>query len=316
MKLARLSEMEALHALLARLPDNHFQRKFLETEIYRQAAGKRGEKRLRERFKEFDLDAAYEVLWDIRLCLGDWRVQMDGLLLTERGAIIIESKNISGKILFNEETGEFSREDLEGKKTIMEDPTVQLNKHIRFLTKWFKTQKINMPLAGIVVFTAKQSEFISKPNHTPICKTYQMPENLLKIWQAFPPEAHSTKLITIKKKLLSLQTPFRRNPLCQQYYLDPNELLAGVKCSQCQLLTMERHRKNWHCTKCGHRDSLAHHLAVQEYFSLVNTHLTNEQFRKFCRVDSPHVASRLLKQLDLKKTGELKTRSYQLWSGE
>lgn len=304
--------MEALNALMARLPENHSQRTFIEMELYRSSAGKRGEKRLQDRFKEFDLDTAYHVLWDIRLSLGDWKVQMDGLLLTERGAIIIESKNISGKIFFNDETDEFSREDLEGKKAIMEDPTVQLNKHIRFLTKWFKMQNINMPIAGLVVFTAKQAEFISKPSHTPVCKTYQMPDFLLKIWHTFSSEALNSRLPAIHKKLLSNQTHFKLIPLCLKYHINPEDLKTGVRCPVCQMYTMERHRKNWQCTVCGQRDSFAHHLALQEYFSLVDTHLTNRQFRHFCCIASPHVASRLLQQLDLEATGDLKARSYQL----
>src|SRR5690606_15469567 len=109
-----LSETESLVRLLYRLPENHPKRQFLQVELFRTAAGKRGEKRLEQKLKEFRLAENHRFLRNICLSKGEWRIQMDGLLLTERGAIIIESKNISGQLFFDDKTGEFSRIDLEG----------------------------------------------------------------------------------------------------------------------------------------------------------------------------------------------------------
>ena len=50
-----LSETESLERLLYRLPENHPKRQFLQVELFRTAAGKRGEKRLEQKLKEFRL---------------------------------------------------------------------------------------------------------------------------------------------------------------------------------------------------------------------------------------------------------------------
>lgn len=186
LEIGMLVKTEALERLLSRLPDGHSQLKFIQSEWHRTASGQRGETRLALRFKEFHLDEAFHILWDVNLKLGDWPVQIDGILLTGRCAIIIESKNISGKLHFDELTGEFYRYDDSNMKTVMEDPRVQLEKHIRFLTAWFKARQISLPVRGLVVFTAKRCEFIAKPLSASICKTYQMPDTLLKIWNASP----------------------------------------------------------------------------------------------------------------------------------
>lgn len=307
-----LNKSEALETLLLRLEAGHPRRDFINTQLYRTDGGKRGEQRLKARFKEFWIEEEFTALWNVSLTLGDWPVQMDGLLLTGRCAIVIESKNISGEIHFDEATGEFFRFDAEGNKTTMEDPRVQLAKHIRFLERWFRQRKISLPVAGLTVFTAKQCEFASKPRGAPICKTYQMPGLLLHIWQSHPPNPASPKLSKTSKLLLTQQTPFRRTPLCRQYAIDAADVKTGVLCRECRTLTMKRLKRGWTCASCGRRDPLAHEFAVREYFSLVASELTNQEFRRFCGIESRHVATRLLSQLDLEVTGDLKARVYRL----
>ncbi|WP_236015464.1 nuclease-related domain-containing protein [Planococcus soli] len=248
---------------------------------------------------------------NICLSSGEWGVQMDGLLLTERGAIIIESKNISGQLNFDNQTGEFWRTDSEGGRTVMEDPTSQLNKNMRFLRKFFKQHKINLPIEGIVVFTSKQCEFITKPSTHFVCKTYQLIDHLFAILQNFPQKTSNQNLAKIDKLLQKFQTPYKRQPLCQLYFIDPKELQAGILCINCKKHTMERkHKAGWSCRKCLKIDHFAFQYAVQEYFSLIHTQLSNRQLRQFCNLDSPYAASRLLATLDLENTGSLRNRTY------
>ena len=293
-----------------RLGNQHPQRAFLEREFHWTTAGKRGESRLQKKFNEFYLEEEFQILWDVSLKIGTWPVQMDGLLLTERCAVIIESKNINGQLHFDEKTGEFFRINSVGEKTIMEDPRVQLNKHIRFLTQFFKTKNINLPVSGLIVFTAKDCEFASKPHRASICKTYQMVEYLLKILQAFPHEAEKIKLTKIKKLILNNQTPYKQPPLCTYYFIDPKDLQPGVYCRQCKSLSMQRDKRSWICNKCRVCDASAHLLAIQEYFTFVETKITNRKLREFCGLESPSIATRLLAKLDLESSGAMKNRTY------
>lgn len=308
----RLTENEALETLLLRLADEHPQRNFLETRLYRTASGERGEARMRLRFKEFWIDGDFTALWDISLALDDWKVQLDGLLLTERCALVNESKNISGEIHFNESTGEFYRIISSNEKTVMEDPRVQLGKHIRFLTRWFAKHHIPLPVSGLSVFTSTQCEFISKPRSANVCKTYQMPDYLVNLWQSHPPQTAKLNITKVSKLLLANQSPFKRQPLCRQYTINPADLRPGVMCRVCRALSMNRTQRTWICTRCGVRDSTAHIYAAREYFTLIDETLTNRQFRKFCHLESRATAWRLLNNLNLHSTGESKSFAYHL----
>lgn len=308
-----LSETESLERLMYRLPENHPKLPFVKIEHYRTAAGSRGEARLERKFIEFVSEDKHCFLRNICLSLGDWKIQMDGLLLTERGAIIIESKNISGKIHFDEQTGEFSRTDMEGVRTVMEDPTIQLNKHIRFLALFFKRHKVNLPISGIVVFTSKQCELMTKPKHTYVCKTYQLIDYLFIILQTFPKKVTHLNLLKVDKLLQKHQSPYKRLPLCQLYAIDPEELEAGILCVHCKKHSMLRkHKIGWICTICDRIDELAFQQTLQEYFSLINHQLSNKQLRRFSKLQSTYAASRLLAAYDLEPAGALRNRTYQI----
>ncbi|WP_240611940.1 nuclease-related domain-containing protein [Planococcus halotolerans] len=307
-----LSADEALCSLIGRLPAVHPQRHYLAGEQRQIAAGIRGEDRMRKHFVEFHPQEEFHILWDVSLAMGDWKIQMDGLLLTEGCAIIMDSKNISGKIHFDEQTGEFYRFDDDNVKSVMKDPRIQLNKNIRFLSAWFELKKIKLPVSGLIIFTPKSCEFIVRPKSKHLCKVYQMPEYLLQILKAFPLEAEPPKLPKIKKQIIGAHSPYLRTPLCGKYYIEASEIRRGIQCTECREYGMKRIKKSWQCPGFGHRDRQAHKFALSEYFSLVDTHITNQAFREWCGVESRSVAKRLLAQFDLENSGEKKAWKYSL----
>lgn len=314
-KVMLLSETESLQCMINRLPDDHAYKQFFEVELYRSKAGEMGEARMKKKFKEFYLEEEHQILWDVSLGIGLWKVQMDGLLLTERCAVVIESKNISGKIHFVEATGEFYRVDEDDRKTIMEDPAVQLDKHIRFLEAWFKLKNISLPVDGLVVFTPKQCEFMSKPKDKHICKTYQMVDVLHTILQKNPQSNTSHKLMKIKKMIENNQVPYQRLALCEQYRLNWRDLKTGIFCTACQQFTVVPMGKSgWRCVLCKKKEKSASLQVIREYFTLISHALSNQQLREFCRIDSPYTTSRELARYDLDILGTFRNRTYRIKS--
>ncbi len=312
-KIGGLTKVEALESLLGRLPKNHPDREFLEIRLYRASAGIRGESKMINKFKEFYIDEDFQPVWDLNMEIGNWAVQMDGLLLTNRCAIILESKNISDELHFDAANDEFYKKTFkEGNKITLENPVIQLKKHIRFLERWLKSHKINLPVTGLIIFTANQCEFHSKPSGASICKTYQMNQYLYHILEQYPQEASSHKISKIKKMILANQIPFKKSPLCEFYHIDPKDIKTGVYCRGCKSYSMKRWHKTWQCSDCGFKDSGAAQFAVLEYFALIGNRITNKQLRDFCHLESPHAARRILLQRELIPAGDLKSRSYSL----
>lgn len=312
-KLEMLSKVDALECLLKRLPPNHSKREYLEIQLYRASAGIRGESKMIKKFKEFYIEEEFLPVWNLNMKMGEWAVQVDGLLLTNRCAILLESKNISDEIHYDAATEEFYKKTIPaGEKITLENPVVQLNKHIRFLQRWFKAHKISLPVTGLIIFTANKCEFHAKPPGAFICKTYQMNEYLYRILEKYPHEVSSHKISKINKMIAANQVPFKKSPLCNFYHIDSKDVETGVYCRNCESFKMRRTNKSWICAECGFKDASAGRLAMQEYFSLIDTQLTNKQLREFCHIESPYTARRLLVQHNLVPTGDFKLRFYSL----
>ena len=302
---------ECLQLLMKRLPNGHSQQAYLEKELHRYEAGVRGEQRLRDKMVEFHWREPYELLWDTGLRLRDWKVQIDGLLVTPRCIIIIDSKNISGKIHFDAATHECYRFNNEGEKWVFDDPRVQLSKLIRFLELWLEKRKIpHPPIFGVAVFTPKHCEFISKPPGMNICKTYQVVETVYRILESQKTSADSPKPSRIRRVIESNRHQYERPPLCEYYRIDPRDLKKGVKCVECREIGVERINKVWSCKVCGHLDRDAHKLALQEYFELIGSEIDSKEFGRFTGVKSRYTIYRVLSGAGLKIEGAKKNRKY------
>lgn len=307
----RLKLGDCLRMLMERLPGGHSQQPYLQKELHRYEAGVRGEQRLHDKMIEFHWHEPFELLWDTNLRVGDWKVQMDGLLVTPHCIIIIDSKNISGKIHFDAATHECYRFNNEGEKWVFDDPRVQLAKHVRFLELWLDKRKIpHPPIFGVAVFTPKHCEFISKPAGLNICKTYQVVETVYRILESQKTSADSPKPSRIRKLIESNRHPYDRPPLCEYYRIEPRDLKTGVKCVECREIAVERLYKIWRCKSCGHRDPHALKHTLQEYVELVGREVNSKELRRFSGEESRHTIFRVLSESSLETTGGKKNRKY------
>lgn len=312
-KLELLPKSSAIECMLKRISASHKQRDYLENQLHRASAGVRGEGKMVKKFREFSYDGNYLPVWDLNLVLGEWAVQIDGLLLTDRCAIVMDSKNVSGEIHYDAVTEEYYKKAVPGGEILtMDNPVFQLNKHIHFIRKWFKIHNINLPVTGLIVYTANSCVFNTKPSDALICKTYQMNQYLYRILRASPQVAVSKPIHEIGKLIAANQVPFKKSPLSEYYRIEMKDLKTGVYCNKCSGFNMERVKKSWICSGCGNKDAGADRLAVQEYFALVSDELTNKKFREFTGIVNSDAARRVLSKYDLEITGERKMRIYRI----
>ena len=292
--------MSGHFALLNRLRDGSDMVDFIREEIRKQEAGVRGEERLVDRLKELRLPGEFRVFSDVCLELDDWKVQIDCLVVTDRCCIVLESKNISGRLYFNEELDEFYKEE-NGTETPISNPYFQLMRHIRFMKEFLRNTLPQMKVTGAAIMTAKSCRIMQKPTHYPIYKLESMIERVTQMYNSFAGTSFSGEELEVIEKLLQEnRSPFVYLPLCEHYRIPPSEIRLGVECPGCGVLGMQRTGKTWICQSCNTRDRNAHKKAVNEYFSLIDDKITNRDFRKFCMVESIYAASRMLGNMDLK----------------
>lgn len=291
--------MNGHFALLNRLRDGSVLGDFIREEIRKQEAGVRGEERLVARLKELRLHGEFRVISDVCLVLDDWKVQIDCLIVTDRCCIVLESKNISGHLYFNEELDEFYKEE-NGVESPISNPYFQLMRHIHFMKEFLLKTHPLMKVTGAVIMTAKSHRIMQKPTHYPIYKLESMIERVTQIYNSsVGPSFSGEELELVEKLLQENRSDYEYPPLCEHYRIPPSEIRLGVECPSCSVLGMRRTGKTWTCVYCNKRDRNAHKKAVDDYFLLINNKITNRDFRKFCMVESIYAASRMLCNMDL-----------------
>lgn len=314
----KLTRVDMLRRAIRRLEENSPDRLFLEKELFNAEAGIRGEKRLRKKFVEFYSAEPFEILWNTGLTLGNWTVQIDGLLLTPKVAIIIESKNISGELHFDNETREFYCYDAMGVKTVMDNPAVQVEKHIRFMRTWFAENNIRLQVDGLLVFTALKAELCSLPHNIRTCRHHHMTEFLFKIIDEYQPNPHQNKQSLKKhKKMIEKQlTPYIQKPITVQYSLNTNLFERGIFCEACENFKVNRKQREWRCLNCSTLARNAAEEAVLDYFALFDYGVNNEEMRKFLNVTDRHLVKRLLSHSKFTKDGSRRHSKYTLNEAE
>ncbi|SDM42794.1 Nuclease-related domain-containing protein [Psychrobacillus sp. OK028] len=291
--------MSGHFALLKRLEEESVMRDFIREEIRKQEAGVRGEDRLVGRLRELRLPGKLCVISDVCLELDDWKVQIDCLVVTDRCCIVLESKNISGALYFNEELDEFYKEE-NGLDTPFSNPYFQLMRHIRFVKEFLRNTLPQMKVTGAVIITAKSSRIIQKPAHYPIYKLESIIERVTQMYNNCESARFSDEeVLAVEKLILKSKSTFVYAPLCEHYRIPVSEIRPGVECPSCGVLGMLRVYTTWNCRACGRNDRYAHISVVRDYFRIIDKKITNKEFRRFCMIDSKYAASRMLNSMDL-----------------
>ncbi|WP_419961321.1 nuclease-related domain-containing protein [Psychrobacillus sp. BM2] len=302
--------MSGHFALLNRMRDGSGIADFIREEIRKQVAGVRGEDRLVDRLKELRLPGEFRVFSDVCLEMDDWKVQIDCLVVTDRCCIVLESKNISGRLYFNEELDEFYKEE-NGTETPISNPYFQLMRHIRFMKEFLRKTLPQMKVTGAVIMTAKSNRIVQKPTHYPIYKLESMIERVTQMYNSCVGNSFSDgELEVVEKFLQENRSAFVYTPLCEHYRIPPSEIRLGVECPGCGVFGMRRVHTTWSCRACGKNDRYAHLSAVKDYFWIIDKKITNKEFRRFCMIDSKYAASRMLNSMDLIANGSGPSRYF------
>jgi hypothetical protein len=113
----------------------------------------------------------------------------------------------------------------------------------------------------------------------------------------------------LSRLLLKMNTP-PTYQILKKYGIQKADLLTGVHCPFCKHLHLVRKKQQWYCPACDSYSKDAHIAALMDYFLLVDLKITNMEFRRFVRLNSIHIASRLLLASNLDYTEKNKTRVY------
>ncbi|WP_161487112.1 NERD domain-containing protein [Neobacillus mesonae] len=303
-----------LAAILRRLPLNHEKYQAILEEFKRREAGYQGEVSL-DYYYRFLPQQKYRIFHDLNLPDGDYNCQIDTLLVSPESVLIVDVKNMAGKLIFDTENQQFIQINHDKEKGYP-DPIAQAERHKEYIRKWLAANGFPpVPIDYIVVISNSHAIYsIRGPNarivKPRVCKADAFLSKMQVLVKMYPDPILSEKdLRKICRLLVKMNTP-PTNFLLSKYGIDRSELLPGVHCPKCKLLPMIRKKHKWYCPRCDYYSTDAHLGGLMDYFLLYEMKITNKQFRKFALVHSIHTAKRLLVSDKLSFSGSNKWRVY------
>ncbi|MFC0525372.1 NERD domain-containing protein [Pontibacillus salicampi] len=282
----------------------------LASSVAMRQSGHRGEQEL-DYHLSF-LPSGFKAFQDLRL-LGEGGVfQMDTLIVSPYFAIIIEVKNWSGKLVYNQERGQWIRFDVSGKEERFPNPLGQVQRQKHHLLKWLRPH-LPQPLPIETLVTLSNPNCIMDTN-SPHLPNVLHTENIISKIKELN-SCHRKQILTeaqlhtISQHLHQNRLTDRRNPL-STFHIGKEDILPGVFCPLCQKLHMKWNRRRFRCPFCGHSSANAYLYALYDYFLLFGENVTCKEAQKFLKLDNRHTTYKLLQQTGFRKEGTNKGTKY------
>lgn len=256
----------------------------------------------------------YYIFQDLRLTIGKFSFQLDTLILSPHFLLIVESKNISGSLLFDRSSKQLIRTK-EGKEDGFLDPLAQVNHQCRHLKRWLEHHKIkSCPIESLIVISSPSTILKTTPGHQSIFQkvthAVHLVDKIKELEHRYPDPALTPYLLQkLSKLFLQSHSPLEVNVL-KHYGIHPKDLIKGVICPSCSSVPMLRKYNHWYCPICNLKCDQAHIQAIEDYFHLISPKITNKKCREFLILSSRHTATRLLESMDLPYAGHTKGRIY------
>lgn len=309
--------LEKIEALSGRIVQHHLKVPLIEKDLRKRRAGYNGESTIYYHLT-FLKDKRYKIFYNVRLPIFSNHFQMDFLILTPFYILIIEVKNISGIVTIDPFIKQLTRTH-KGVTEGFVDPVSQVLRYKLLLQKWFSTRRVkHPPIKHLVVFSNPSTTLnytVSPAPDDPYKQIIHAQNIIDKIKELN--EKHPTSTVTDKELLKMKRLIIKKHEepeidILKAYSLTKRDILTGIRCENCQHLPMIRVNASWSCPKCRCSSKTAHIMAINEYFLLLNNHLTKSELRKFLHLQSRNTAYKILKSLQLNTKGGTKSVTYSI----
>lgn len=300
-------EYMGMSTLIKRLPLNHSLQEKVLTNLKNKEAGDQGEKYVFDFLQTLQFPMPSYLLHNITFS-SFTQIQIDILMVTKFFIILMEVKNIKGKLRFTKNPGQLIRENDDGTFETFTNPEIQLEQYADGLSDFLLTANHPIPIYPVIVFAYNNVRVLQPPEHKPIIISREIP-NFIK---TIPQPKREFDAIEITNLILQFNTNKQPFPMCHYYSLNPHELLKGVICPNCQQSFMDKQKRTWYCPKCHHRSANAHMQALKDYRMLISNEINIKQCQEFLRLKDRYEAWRILESANTQKIKTGKQVTYVL----
>lgn len=217
--------------------------------------------------------------------------QIDTIYVCSHFVLVIESKNIAGKIEFNQNTRQLIRYYKNGEYEAFNDPVDQVSRHRQLIENHFLTMQHFIPVEAAVIFT--HPKCIIGNIHDEV-GTFVVTGLRAKLNELTKQYQHIN--LNMKAIRASLEKLYR--PVTYRRPAETDSIRTGVFCLKCNgKMRVTTH--GFKCLGCNTLDSenLALRRTLYDYRMLYGPEITNRKFRAFAEVGSRDTAYSILSRV-------------------
>lgn len=298
------SKIIVLEAMKRRVDVSHSKHEYVASLLRRAEIGYRGELKVDRLWNEITVPTEAFLLhsYETRNDIGNLH-QMDTLFVCPHFIYVLEIKNVSGYIWYEEEKHQFLREKLNGEVESFQSPFDQVQRHSELIERIVERLGLSLPVHRAVVIAESSTVIGPVPNEIPIFHAIglraEVKKLLLKYSNFSLSGAHYELL---GNQLLSLHRPGTYVP---KFEVPPLRKGAICECGR----GMKYNFGKFLCN-CGKKSKEPLYQGLHDYRVLFNEWITNRQLREFFFIEGQQTASKLLQRMNFRTRGTTKNRSY------
>ena len=269
------------------------------------SAGAIGEKRVLYSLKELDFPHLIINNFTSHNLAGN-SVQIDIIFICKHFVFILEVKNITGRIDFDDKRRQFIRTQLDGRVESFMNPVDQVIRHKQMVENIFIGTPDFIPIEAAVVI-ANHSTVIGRiSSEIPIFNVSGLRHVITELKKKY--EHVSLNMRKVQQLLMSkyIERPFVRPTFNVT-------IRAGVLCAECNEV-MPHTARGFKCLRCAKYDEGDQCLrqALADYCVLYGKTISNRDFRRWVGVKDPSTARKIMKRLQLPMNGKYRGAHYLL----
>lgn len=290
-------ELEVLPRLMHRLPHSHKSCPDVEKTHYMIKAGHGGEIEVDRLLKQMRWK---ECLFISDLQLSEAYCQMDTIVLTPYFALILEVKNYSGTLIFDEESMHMRQITKQGQEIGYRSPVTQVWNAREELLVLFEEMGVSLPVYAAIVLPYPTTLVENIPKTFPVIYGHSLNRFIFTLPRNGQPLPNE-ELLRIGELLIKQHSPFSEKNYPQTFKYHSSELKKGILCRQCGAIGSRHSARTYHCSICQVKISDGPRHALDDWFALVSPTITNRQCQDFLLLHNKNAARHVLLRAELKR---------------
>lgn len=277
---------------------NETMRREFQMRHYTLNSGYAGERRVDNEWREVAISGQLLHDFTCRNSIGNTH-QMDTVFICKHFILVLEIKNVAGRIDFDDKKRQFLRTREDGTVESFNNPIDQVKRHRDLLVEASLDWPFYAPIEAFVVIANPSTVIGRVSSEVPVFNVSGLRTKVAELVKKHA--SVNLNMKGVRRLLEEMYVPLERKVVFDY------PIRKGVFCLECGEVMIHSNR-GFKCMKCGNFDHNDEALrqALYDYRALYGERISNREFRDFVGVDNIWTATKMLNRIAPEKIGKYK----------